>query len=142
MGACARSCAPFILKGDTVVTVNVKPVPEILIKLKDREYVCSFNMLAMANVQEALGTLEGEEHISNISPAHMCALMLYGGIKANDDSFTMPEAKALAMQMGPGTYGEILGMFNDAVSDSLNEKDKNTLKKILAQKIYGSKKSI
>ena len=134
------SCAPFILKGDTVVTVNVKPVPEVLIKLTDRKYKCSFNMIAMANIQEALGTLEGEEHITNISPAHMCALVLYAGIKANDDSFTMDEAKALAMQMGPGSYGEIIGMFNDAVSDSMNEKDKNTLKKLLAQKMYGSKK--
>lgn len=94
----------------------------------------------MANIQEALGTLEGEEHITNISPAHMCALVLYAGIKANDDSFTMPEAKALAMQMGPGSYGEIIGMFNDAVSDSMNEKDKAVLKKMLAQKIYGSAK--
>lgn len=134
------SCAPFILKGDAVVTVNVKPVPEVLIKLTDKSYKCSFNMIAMANIQEALGTLEGEEHITNISPAHMCALVLYAGIKANDDSFTMPEAKALAMQMGPGSYGEIIGMFNDAVSDSMNEKDKAVLKKMLAQKIYGSAK--
>ena len=134
------SCAPFILKGDTVVTVNVKPVPEVLIKLTDRKYKCSFNMIAMANIQEALGTLEGEEHITNISPAHMCALVLYAGIKANEDSFTMDEAKALAMQMGPGSYGEIIGMFNDAVSDSMNEKDKAVLKKMLAQKIYGSAK--
>lgn len=121
-----------------MVTVNVKPVPEVLIKLTDRKYKCSFNMIAMANIQEALGTLEGEEHITNISPAHMCALVLYAGIKANDDSFTMDEAKALAMQMGPGSYGEIIGMFNDAVSDSMNEKDKNKLKKFLAQKMYGS----
>ena len=69
-----------------MVTVNVKPVPEVLIKLKDKSYKCSFNMIAMANIQEALGTLEGEEHITNISPAHMCALVLYAGIKANDDS--------------------------------------------------------
>ena len=123
-----------------MITVNVKPVPEVLIKLTDKSYKCSFNMIAMANIQEALGTLEGEEHITNISPAHMCALVLYAGIKANDDSFTMPEAKALAMQMGPGSYGEIIGMFNDAVSDSMNEKDKAVLKKMLAQKIYGSAK--
>lgn len=123
-----------------MITVNVKPVPEVLIKLKDKSYKCSFNMIAMANIQEALGTLEGEEHITNISPAHMCALVLYAGIKANDDSFTMPEAKALAMQMGPGSYGEIIGMFNDAVSESMNEKDKAVLKKMLAQKIYGSAK--
>ena len=132
--------SPLILKGETVVTVNVKPVPEILIKLKDRSYKCSFNMIAMANMQEALGTLEGEEQISNISPAHMASLVLYSGIKANDDSFTMDEAKGLAMRMGPGSYGDVLGMFNEAVSDSMNEKDKNSLKKILAQKIYGSKK--
>ena len=123
-----------------MVTVNVKPVPEILIKLTDKSYKCSFNMIAMAHMQEALGTLEGEEQISNISPAHMCAFVLYAGIKANDDSFTMDEAKALAMNMGPGSYGSVIGMFNEAVSDSMNEKDKNFLKKLLAQKMYGSKK--
>ena len=123
-----------------MVTVNVKPIPEVLIKLTDKTYKCSFNMIAMANIQESLGTLEGDEHITNISPAHMCALVLYAGIKANDESFTMPEAKALAMQMGPAAYGEIIGMFNDAVSDSMNEKDRAVLKKMLAQKIYGSAK--
>lgn len=120
-----------------MVTINVKPVPEIKIKLKDREYICSFNMIAMANMQEALGTLEGDENLANISPAHMCAFVLYSGIKANNENFTMEEAKALAMQIGPGSYGEIIGMFNEAVSDSMNEKDKNFLKKMLAQKMFG-----
>lgn len=119
-----------------MVTINVKPVPELLIKLSDMEYKCSFNMLCMANMQEALGTFEDEENLANISPAHMCALVLYAGIKANDESFTIDEAKALAMNIGPGSYGEIIGMFNQAVSDSLNEKDSRQLKKIMAQKIY------
>ena len=122
-----------------MITVNVKPVQEILIKLKDKEYVCSFNMLAMANMQEALGTLVDGENISNISPAHMCAFVLYSGIKANNEDFTMDEAKALAMQMGPGAYGEIIGLFNDSVTDSMNEKDKKQLKKIIAQMMFSSK---
>lgn len=120
-----------------MVTINVKPVPEIKIRLKDRDYICSFNMIAMANMQEALGTLEGDENLANISPAHMCAFVLYSGIKANNENFTMDEAKALAMQIGPGSYGEIIGMFNEAVSDSMNEKDRNFLKKMLAQKMFG-----
>lgn len=123
-----------------MVTINVKPVPELLIKLKDKEYKCSFNMICMANMQEALGTFDGEENLANISPAHMSALVLYAGIKANDETFTMDEAKALAMNIGPGSYGEIIGMFNQSVSDSLNEKDSKLLKKMLAQKIYGLKK--
>jgi len=123
-----------------MVTINVKPVPELLIKLKDKDYVCSFNMLCMANMQEALGTFEDEENLANISPAHMCALVLYAGIKANDESFTLDEAKALAMKIGPGSYGEIIGEFNKSVSDSMNEKDAKLLKKMLAQKMYGSKK--
>lgn len=128
------------MKGYMMVTINVKPVPEILIKFTDRDYICTFNMIAMANMQEAMGTLENEENIANISPAHMCAFVLYSGIKANDETFTMEEAKALAMQIGPGSYGEIIGMFNEAVSDSMNEKDKKLLKKMLAQKMFGSKK--
>ena len=68
-----------------MVTINVKPVPELLIRLKDKDYVCSFNMLCMANMQEALGTFEDEENLANISPAHMCALVLSAGIKANDE---------------------------------------------------------
>ena len=123
-----------------MVTIDVKPVPEVCIRLKDKKYICSFNMLAMANMQEALGTFEGEENLANISPAHMCALVLYAGIKANDDTFSMPEAKALAMQIGPASYGELIGMFNEAIMDSANEKDKQMLKKIIAQKIYESKK--
>lgn len=118
-----------------MVTINVKPVPELLIKLSDREYMCSFNMLAMANMQEAIGTLTDGENIANISPAHMCAMVLYAGIKANDESFTMDEGKTLAMKIGPGAYGEIIGMFNQAVSDSLNEKDSRMLKKMMAQNI-------
>lgn len=97
-------------------------------------------MICMANMQEALGTFDGEENLANISPAHMSALVLYAGIKANDETFTMDEAKALAMNIGPGSYGEIIGMFNQSVSDSLNEKDSKLLKKMLAQKIYGLKK--
>lgn len=123
-----------------MVTINVKPVPEILIKLKDKDYMCSFNMLAMANMQEALGSFEGDENLANISPAHMCALVLYSGIKANDETFTMNEAKALAMQIGPASYGEIIGMFNEAVTDSMNDKDKRQLKKMLAQKMANLQK--
>lgn len=123
-----------------MVTINVKPVPEILIKFKDRSYVCTFNMIAMANMQEAIGTIEDGESLDAISPAHMCAFVLYSGIKANNEEFTMDEAKALAMQIGPGSYGEIIGMFNEAVSDSMNEKDRKLLKKMLAQKMFGSKR--
>lgn len=123
-----------------MITINVKQVPEVCIKLKDKSYICSFNMLAMANMQEAFGTFEGDENLANISPAHMCALVLYAGIKANEENFTMEEAKALAMQIGPGAYGEIIGMFNEAVTDSMNEKDKKILKKMIAQKISALKK--
>lgn len=123
-----------------MVTINVKPVPELLIKLTDKDYKCSFNMLCMANMQEALGTFENDENLVNISPAHMCALVLYAGIKANDEDFTMDEAKALAMNIGPASYGEIIGMFNEAVSDSMNEKDKMLLKKMMAQKISNLQK--
>ena len=125
----------FLVRGHAMKTIHVKPVPEIAIKLKDKTYKCTFNMLAMANMQEAFGTLEKEEGIDTISPAHMCAFVLYAGIKANDDDFTMDEAKALAMAIGPGSYGEIIGMFNEAVMDSIDDKTEKELKKTLAQKV-------
>lgn len=123
-----------------MVTINVKKVPEVCIKLKDKSYICSFNMLCMANMQEALGTFEEDENLANISPAHMCALVLYAGIKANEDAFTIEEAKALAMQIGPGAYGDIIGMFNESVADSMSEKDSKMLKKMIAQKVSNLKK--
>ena len=113
--------------------INVKPVEEIKIKLKDKTYICTFNMIAMSYMQESLASL-GDENITEISPAHMCALILYAGIKANDDSFTIDEAKALALSIGAGAYGEIMGMFNKSVIESMNDEDKKSLKKIWAQR--------
>lgn len=114
--------------------INVKPVPKIKIKLKDKAYICTFNMVAMSYMQEAIGSLEKDENITELSPAHMCAFILYAGIKANDESFTIEEAKALSMQMGIGTYGEVIGLFNKAVADSVNEEDGKRIKKMIAQK--------
>ena len=118
-----------------MITINVKPVPELEIKLKDKKYRCTFNMICMAHMQEVLTTLaEENETLADVSPAHMCAFILYAGIKANDDSFTLEEAKALAVNMGPGSYGEVIGMFNEAVCDSLSTEDNRQLKKMLAQR--------
>lgn len=120
-------------------TIVVKPVQEIEIQLTDKSYKCSFNMLCMANMQESIQTL-GNQNIAEISPAHMCALVLYSGIKANDETFTMDEAKALAMNIGPGAYGDIIGSFNESVIDSLDEKDAKQLKKLMAQMMFHSQK--
>ncbi len=90
-------------------------------------------MIAMSYMQESLTSL-GEQNVAEISPAHMCALILYAGIKSNDESFTMDEAKALALNIGAGAYGEIMGMFNKSVIESMNDEDKKSLKKIWAQR--------
>lgn len=122
------SLPSFLLCGDNM-EINVKPVPELKIKLKDKTYKCSFNMVAMSYMQEAFATVNDLETLGDISPAHMCALVLYAGIKANDEDFTMEEAKELSMQIGAGAYGEIFGMFNKSIIDSSSEEDKRKLKK-------------
>lgn len=112
-------------------TINVKPVESILIKLKDKDFVCTFNMLAMAHMQEAINKLDCR--LDEIAPAHMTALVLYSGIKVNEPDFTMEEANALAMQMDVSCYGEIMGAYNEVMFDSMGDEEKAALKKMTAQ---------
>lgn len=112
-------------------TIQVKPVEQIKIELEDTFYVCAFNMLAMAHIQEEIGKLDCK--ISEVSPARMCAILLYGGIRQGNDSFTMEEAEALAIQMGPGNYGTIMEIYNDSLMDSMDEKQRAITKKMIAQ---------
>lgn len=111
--------------------IRVKPVEDILIQFTDREYKCTFNMLSIAYLQTELGKIE--EKITDISPAHMAALILYSGVKANHPEFTVEDANALALQIGPGGYGDIVGTFYETVFESLDEGGKTLLKKMIAQ---------
>lgn len=119
-------------------TIKVKPVESIRIQLEDKDYVCSFNMLAMATMQEAISKLDC--NLNEVSPAHMTALILYSGIKPNEAEFTLEDANALAMQMDPACYSEIMNMYNDAIFESMNDEDKKKLKKMMALYLSGAKK--
>lgn len=120
-------------------TINVKPVEDIEIRLKDKAYVCSFNMLTMAYLQEEIVKVKGK--ISEVSPAHTAALVLYAGIKTNNPDFTVEEAYALALQMGPAHYEDIMANFNEAVFTSMSKEQDLAAKKLIAQYWENVKKS-
>lgn len=120
-------------------TINVKPVEDIEIRLKDKTYVCSFNMLTMAYLQEEIVKIRGT--INEVSPAHTAALVLYAGIKTNEPDFTVEEANALALQMGPAHYEDIMANFNEAVFTSMSKKQDLAAKKLIAQYWENVKKS-
>lgn len=120
-------------------TINVKPAEDIAIRLKDKTYVCSFNMLTMAYLQDEIVKIKGK--ISEVSPAHTAALVLYAGIKTNEPDFTVEEAKALALQMAPSHYTEIMGYFNEAVLASMSREQDMAAKNLIAQYWENVKKS-
>lgn len=111
--------------------IKVAPVEEIAIELTDKTYVCSFNMLAMAYMQEEIVKLDC--NFDEVPPARTAAMILYAGIKSKDPSFTMDEANALVVQMGAGNYGDILGSFTEAVFNSLSEESNDLAKKEVAR---------
>lgn len=112
--------------------IKVKPVESIHIELKDKEFIFTPNMACMANYQEEIAKLE-DVKLKDVSPARNAAIILYSGIKANQEDFTMEEAVALTQIMGPANYGDIIGAFNDSFYDSLSTGDKADLKKVMAQ---------
>lgn len=120
-------------------TINVKPVEDISIRLKDRTYTCSFNMLTMAYLQEEIVKIKGT--INEVSPAHTAALVLYAGIKTNEPDFTIEEANALALQMGPAHYEEIMGHFNESMLTSMSKEQDMKTKNLIAQYWNDVKKS-
>lgn len=121
-------------------TIKVKPIEAIKIELEDREYICSFNMLAMAYMQEEIGKMSG--NIQDISPARFSSLILYSGIKSTDESFTMDEAVALTVQMDPTCYSEIMDEYTNAIYESLETKEKMGIKKVIAQYLASAKMQI
>jgi len=120
-------------------TIRVKPLEDIAIELKDKTYICSFNMLTMAYLQEEIVKIKG--NINEVSPAHTAALVLYAGIKTHEPDFTIEEAKALILQMSPSNYTDILGYFNETVFSSMNKEQEMTIKNMIAQYWENVKKS-
>jgi len=119
-------------------TIKVKPIEEIEFVLKDKKYLCSFNMMSLIYMQEALGDIDGR--LDELSTAHLVSLMLYSGIRANDDNFTVEEANALAMQLDPGCYSEVISSYEKAVTGNMSAKELNKLKKLTAQYLANVRK--
>ena len=70
----------------------------------------------------------------------MASILLYGGIRANDESITYEEAQALAIQMGPANYGDVIATFNASMLDSMQEEDAKAIKKFIAQTLNSVRK--
>lgn len=120
-------------------TIKVAPIDEIKIELKDKAYVCSFNMLSMSYIQEELVRMNCDW--TEISQAKMCQLVLYGGIRGNDDTFTFEEAGQLVRLLGPSSYTEIISMYTESIVNGLDKKGKENLKKLSAQYMAKLQKS-
>lgn len=120
-------------------TINVAPIDEIEIKLKDKKYICSFNMLSMAYIQEELVKLNCDW--TEISQAKMCQLIVYGGIKGNDEEFTFEDAGKLVRLLGPANYNEIVSMYSNSITSGLDKKAQENLKKLSAQYMAKLQKS-
>lgn len=112
-------------------TIKVAPLDEIEIQLKDKKLICSFNMLSMAYIQEELVRLDCDW--TEISQAIMCQLVLYGGIKSNEEDFTYEEAGQLVRVMGPSSYNEIISMYSNSIMSGMDKKAQENLKKLSAQ---------
>ena len=112
-------------------TINVREIDEIKISTKDKEYICSFNMLSMAYIQEQLAFIKKEW--IDLSPGDLCRLVLYGGIRANDEDFTYEDAGVIARAMSPGAYVEIMNAYHSSVMSDLDKKKQSEIKKLTAQ---------
>jgi len=114
-------------------TIHVKPVETLAIELTDKTYVVYFNMLCLANLQEQFVKCKG--NVNEIPPAKMVSMILLSGINAgaDEDHITEEEANALAIQLPPSSYGDIMNMYFDSVMDSLDDDKKEVAKKMMAQ---------
>lgn len=112
-------------------TIKVAPIDEIKIELKDKAYICSFNMLSMSYIQEELVRMNCDW--TEITQIKMCQLIIYGGIKSNDEDFTFEDAEKLVRILPPSSYGEIMSIYTDSVMSGMDKKAKENLKKLTAQ---------
>mgnify|MGYP007032359727 CR=1 FL=1 len=114
-------------------TISVAPINEIEIKLTDKTYICSFNMLSMAYMQEELVKLDIDWE--KLTQSNICQLVVYGGIKANHEEFTYEEAGFLVRALGPSNYNEIISLYQSSIMNSLDKEGNENLKKLSAQYI-------
>ena len=111
-------------------TIQVMPAEEIKIQFTDgKEYTASFNMLAVAHMQQAMMS----ENTDSVSVLEFGALVLYGTIRANDDTFTLDEAKALALAMRPTDLNGIIQTYTESMGAADKSAVKEAQKEVIAQ---------
>lgn len=112
--------------------ITALPAEEICIEFKDKELIATFNMRAVGYMQQEL--LKKKSKKSSI--LEFGAVVLYGGIKANNPNFTIEEARALSVAMNPSSLNEIIEIYAESAgSPAENELLDEAKKKILAQMI-------
>lgn len=110
--------------------ITALPAEEICIEFNDKELIATFNMKAVGYMQQEL--LKKKNKKSSI--IEFCALVLYGGLKANDPDFTLEEARALTLTMNPSSLNEIIEAYTESAGATAeNELLEEAKKKILAQ---------
>lgn len=112
--------------------ITALPADEIIIDFNDREFKATFNMLAVGYMQEKL-MKPGKEKLSIME---FGSLVLYGGIKANHEDFTIEEARALALSIRPTDLNEIIEAYMESAGTNSEIMDE-AKKKIMMQMLTG-----
>lgn len=109
--------------------IYVKDAPEIELEFKDgKKYVATFNMKSFMYFQEMIEKYGME----NLSVVHMCAIILYAGIKVNQNEFTEEEANKIVFHLPLDNVNDIISEFTDEMDAALPEKQKEIQKKMMA----------
>lgn len=119
--------------------INVKPAEEIVIKdpFDGKEYHGFFNMRCLLFFQELLKDKSITK--DTIKDYDLPAMCLYAVLNT-EDQITYEEAEKISRRMGPASGSEIINMFSESLMDSLNEQQKEMLKKTMARYVMQTMK--
>ena len=109
--------------------ICVKEANQVEIQFLDRTFLATFNMKAVMFMQEELNKIG----LKQISFVQFAAVVLYAGIKANDDDYTMEEANALALTISPADLNSIVEEYVESVNGVSLAENEEQLKKVVAQ---------
>ena len=119
--------------------IAVAPANEVEIQFSDKSFVATFNMKAICYMQEELIRLNKD--MEEIPIVEFGAIVLYAGIKANQEDYTMEEARALALAIRPADLNDIISDYLDSAGVVDKELDDAIAKKVIAQMLVGLAKS-
>lgn len=115
--------------------ITALPTEEVVIEFNDKEFLATFNMLAVGYMQEEL-TKPGSPKLSVVE---FGVLVLYSGIKVNNPEFTIEEARAMALTMSPISLNEIIESYMESAGTE-NELVEEAKKKIIARMLLNISK--